>query len=352
MTHKNQQVKKIAVALSGGVDSATSAYLLKEKGYDVFGITMKIFNDSEIKDAQKVASILGIKHYVVDYSTCFKAEIIDKFIERYLNGETPNPCIMCNIRLKYGKLLLDALELGADAIAFGHYADISYSKEDNQYHLSKANARKKDQSYVLYHLKQHQLERVLLPLNTFESKESVREILGKEGIKIASKKDSVGICFTKGKSLYDFIVEYKRNIDFSGDFVDEQGNVLGQHKGLFCYTIGQKRGLHLSVKDTYFVSGIHAKRNEVLLTKNEQDLYKNEIKIKELTFTQEKYWNDDKVRVVTKICQWGYELPSILYVKTTGISILVFDEPVRGPTKGQSAVFYKGDEVIGGGIIL
>ncbi len=347
--HKKNDIKKIAVGLSGGVDSATSAYLLQKAGYEVFGITMKIFNDIEVESAKKVAKILGIKHYVVDYSEYFEKEIIDKFIQRYLQGETPNPCIMCNIKLKYKKLLQDALKLGADAIAYGHYASIDYDESDDCYHLYKANAKRKDQSYVLYHLQQDQLEKVILPLNTFESKEKVREILKEQGIAVAEKKDSVGICFTKGKSLHDYMKEKMPGIDFCGEFVDESANVLGKHKGIFCYTIGQKRGLGLGENLVYYVSHIDARKNQVVLTQAEEELYKKEIYVKEVTFTQDKYRNWEKIDMVVKICQWGYELPAVLYVKEMRVEFL---EPQRGPTKGQSAVFYIGDEVIGGGVIL
>ncbi len=339
--------KTIAVALSGGVDSATTAYLLKNKGHEVFGITMKVHDSSEVNEAKKVADILGIRHYVVDYRDYFQKEIIQKFVDMYLQGETPNPCVMCNQKLKYGKLLEDAMALGADAMALGHYASI-FLEEDGCYHLRKASAERKDQSYVLYHLRQKQLERVILPLNDFQSKEDVREILAKEGLEIAKKKDSVGICFTEGKSVEIFIKEQIPECIGEGNFVDCKGNVLGKHRGIFAYTIGQKRGLNIADKHTYFVREIRSKTNEVVLTKDENELYKNEVKLTEISFTNEKYYQKDRMRVAVKMFQWGYELLATLRMEGESGRI-IFDQPERAPTKGQIAVFYINDEVIGGG---
>ncbi len=249
--------KTIAVALSGGVDSAASAYILKQQGYDVFGLTMKLFENQSCDDAALVANTLGIKHYIIDFSNYFQQEVIDDFIDIYLNGFTPNPCIICNIKIKYGLLLDEALKLGADYMALGHYAKVVYDKEANLYKLLKSDATRKDQSYFLYHLTQEKLKHILLPLNNFKNKDEVRNQIAKQIPSIAIKKDSTDICFTNGKSLFNYIKTTRNIINCDGNFIDKDGCFIGKHKGIFNYTIGQKRGLSLNTDKTFFVLKIN-----------------------------------------------------------------------------------------------
>lgn len=344
--------KTIAVALSGGVDSATSAYILKEQGYNVFGITMKLFENQNCDDACYVAEKLNIKHYIIDFTEYFKKEVIDKFIDMYLNGYTPNPCIICNIKLKYGMLLDEAIKLGADYMALGHYANIIYDETENMYKLYQADVLRKDQSYYLYHLSQEKLKHIILPLSAFKNKEDVRHVLSNIIPNISQKKDSTDICFTNGKSLFNFIKENRNLINCSGNFIDKNGNFLGKHKGIFNYTIGQKRGLDLKSTTTYFVQEIKAQTNEIILTNNETDLYKNEIKVDNINYINQLNYSKEKITATVKICQWGYFIPCEIYNLDNKKAVVKFIEPQRAPAIGQHAVFYNNNEVLGGGDIV
>lgn len=346
------QNKIVAVALSGGVDSATTAYLLKEQGYQVFGVTMRLFQDTEVEDARRVAKKLDIPHYVMDYTKEFEAEIIEKFIDIYLQGLTPNPCLMCNLAFKYGRLLEDVKKLGAQYLALGHYATIVYDEQNRAYHVKKAKAQRKDQSYLLYQLTQQELKSILLPLNSFENKEQVREILKDVILDMSKKQDSRNICFTKGQNFCEYIIEKRKLTDITGNFVTKDGRILGRHKGVFYYTIGQKRGIGLSPDNRYYVWKINASTNEVILTEEENDLYYKEIQLDSVTYTVDSYGTQTQIRAVVKLCQWGYEIPCTIYNLSKNHAKVVFDQPERAPAPGQSAVFYMDDEVIGGGRIL
>ncbi len=344
--------KRIAVALSGGVDSATTAYLLKQLGHDVFGLTMKVFPEFKVEDAKKVAEALGIEHYVLDFTKEFEDFVIEPFIQQYLSAATPNPCIMCNKKLKYGLLLDKALSLGADFLALGHYADISYHQETKCYQLRKCSNRSKDQSYVLYHLKQEQLKHILLPLNSIESKEKVRAILKEAIPSYSQNKDSMGICFIPDGNFSHYI-KSKRNLDdTTGNFITKEGEILGTHQGIHRYTIGQKRGLNLTKDNRYFVYQMDKDKHTIMVTENENDLYTKEIKLIDVSFTHPKYREEAELKIITKICQWGYDLNATLYPLEENTALLVFDQPERAPSPGQAAVFYLGDEIIGGGTIL
>lgn len=343
--------KVVAVALSGGVDSAVSAYILKEQGYEVFGITMKLFKNQSCDDAAFVAKCLNINHYTVDFSEYFEKEVIDEFIDLYLNGFTPNPCIICNTKVKYGLLLEESLKLGADYMALGHYAKIEYDGKNNIYRLLKSEAVRKDQSYFLYHLTQEKLKHIMLPLNTFNNKDEVRSYISELLPSIATKKDSTDICFTNGKSLFNYIKTKRNLVNCDGNFIDINGKFLGKHKGIFNYTIGQKRGLDLYTNKTYYVLKIKADSNEIILTENEMDLYKSEIMIKDINYIDKNNYNIDKINAKVKLCQWGYFISCEVINQKNNTAIVKFNKPERAPAIGQSAVFYNDNEVLGGGTI-
>lgn len=343
--------KVVAVALSGGVDSGAAAYILKENGYDVFGITMKLFDDYDIKSAQYVAEKLGINHYIVDYRKYFKEEIINKFIEEYISGKTPNPCIMCNMKIKYGKLLNDVKKLGADFLASGHYANVKYDEEDCKYHLYKGKAVTKDQSYYLYHLNQNQLSNIILPLSNYENKEELRRLVSGIIPETSKKKDSLNICFIQNMSHNQFIKSSFGMINKKGNFIDKDGKFLGHHKGIYNYTIGQKRGLGINSERPLFVININPHNNEIILGED-KDTYKHEIMIKDLLYIDENNKKLDSFNCEIKLCQWGYYIKCTVYNQVDNTAIVRFDKEERAPAPGQSAVFYKGDEVLGGGIIL
>lgn len=341
----------VAVALSGGVDSGAVAYILKEQGYQVFGITMKLFDNFDTSSSQYVAKMLEIEHYVLDFKVCFEHEIIDKFVEEYLNGKTPNPCIMCNNKIKYGLLLKKAKELGADFLAFGHYANIKYNDDDLKYHLYKSDTENKDQSYLLYHLKQSQLSSVLLPLNGYNSKDEVRELVNKIIPGISQKKDSQDICFISNMSHKKYIKNRSELISSEGNFVDLEGKFLGKHKGVYNYTIGQKRGLGIDNNNSLFVVKINSKTNEIVLGED-KDLYINEIIVDNVTYIDENNKILECIDCEVKLCQWGYYLKCSVMNIDDNKAVVRFEKPERAPAPGQSAVFYRVDEVLGGGVIM
>ncbi len=349
--------KVVAIALSGGVDSATSAYILKSQGYEIFGITMKLFEDQNCEDAQRVAKALDIKHYIVDFSEHFEKEVINRFIDMYMQGFTPNPCILCNIEVKYGLLLQEALKLGADYMALGHYAKIEWCEDNNTYKLLKSDINEKDQSYYLYHLNQDKLKHIILPLNNtlsntnFKSKSEVREYISSIIPFVAKKKDSIDICFTNGKSLYSYIKSKRNIINCKGNFVDTNGKFIAKHKGIFNYTIGQKRGLDINTDKTYFVLKIKADTNEIVLTENEQDLFISEIFVDDVNYINKENYNKERINATVKLCQWGYFIPCEVINQENNSAIIKFNKPERASAIGQAAVFYNDEEVLGGGII-
>lgn len=349
MNHK--KTKTIAVALSGGVDSAASAYILKNQGYYVFGITMKLFESYDIESAAYVAQKLNINHYVINLENIFKKEVIDIFVDEYLKGKTPNPCILCNMKFKYGILLEEAQKIGADYMALGHYANIVYNQEDCKYHLFKGNAKNKDQSYFLYHLKQNQLSRLIMPLANYESKDDVRNIIKNILPQTFTKKDSFNICFTQNSNYKEFIHKQTIHINTTGNFIDKYGNFLGYHNGIYNYTIGQKRGLDISFDKPMYVVQINSQTNEIILG-SDMDTYKNEIYLHDVTYIDDDNKNIESFDCEVKLCQWGYYIKCTVFNRDANRATVKFHKSERAPSPGQSAVFYIENEVLGGGIIL
>lgn len=341
-------MKKIAIGLSGGVDSAAAAYLLLEKGYDVTGITLRLKPesnaDADISDAQRIADCLGIELLVLDRREFFKKSVIDPFVSEYLSARTPNPCIECNSIIKFGAMLDYALEIGCDGIATGHYARI---EENSGRYLLKKSQSPKDQSYFLYRLNQHQLSHTVFPLEGLE-KPQIREIAAKAGLPVAEKGDSQEICFVPN----DDYIAYLASLGITspkGDFVDINGNILGTHNGIINYTIGQRKGLGAFGKPM-FVTQISAENNTVTIGENGSQ-YSQGLIADRLNFISVENLTQP-IRADVKIRFRARPEPATVTPSSDGTVRIIFDEPQRSVTPGQSAVFYDGDTVIGGGRII
>ncbi|MBE6771983.1 MAG: tRNA 2-thiouridine(34) synthase MnmA [Ruminococcaceae bacterium] len=341
-------MKKIAVGLSGGVDSSAAAHILLEKGYDVMGIILRLkpenAADSDIADAQRVADKLGIELRVLDRRDFFKKSVIDPFVAEYLAARTPNPCIECNYAIKFGAMLNYALENGCDGIATGHYARIE--KSGGRYLLKRSESAK-DQSYFLYRLSQFQLSHSIFPLEGME-KSFIRDKAEAAGIHVAEKRDSQEICFVPN----DDYISYLSSLGITspkGDFVDKQGNILGEHNGIINYTIGQRKGLGAFGKPM-FVTGISAEDNTVTIGENGSQ-YSQKLVADRMNWIA--FDNlDEPIRAEVKIRFRAKEQPALVTPNADGTVTVVFDEPQRSVTPGQSAVIYDGNTVLGGGRII
>lgn len=346
---------RVVVGMSGGVDSSVAAYLLKEQGYDVIGVTMQLWDGEDTEgnccgltaaeDARAVAEKIGIPHYVFNFKDVFKKKVIDYFINEYINAATPNPCIACNRYVKWEALMHRAMEIGADYIATGHYANIVKHPETGRYTIKTAD--NKDQSYALYSLTQEQLSRTLMPDGKYPKSE-IRKIAEKIGLRVADKPDSQDICFVPQGDYGTFIKENTDVLIPEGDFVDENGNVLGRHKGITNYTIGQRKGLGIALGFPAYVTAIDSKNNKVVIGSNE-DLFKKRVIVKNynpMGIGELK----GELRCFGKLRYNQKMAPCV--IRPFGEYIeAVFDEPQRAVTPGQAAVFYDGEYVAGGGII-
>ena len=346
--------------MSGGVDSSVAAYLLKEQGYDVIGVTMQIWQEdkeyeereggccslSAVDDARRVADKIGIPFYVLNFRDSFKKNVIDYFIDEYMEGKTPNPCIACNKYLKFDELLKKAQGIGADYIATGHYAKIE--EHNGRYILVKSDDDKKDQTYALYNMTQEQLAHTLMPCGEY-TKDRIREIAKEIGLDVHNKKDSEEICFISDNNHGKYISEAMPGKVKQGNFVDKDGNILGKHKGIVYYTIGQRKGLGLAMGRPVIVTDINPLTNEVVVGA-EEDIFKTDLICKDINFIA--FDNLDKsLELKAKMRYSAKPATATITPLENGKVRVSFKEKQRAITKGQSVVFYLDDLVVGGGII-
>jgi len=353
----NRKQKTVAVAMSGGVDSSVAAVLLKERGYEIFGITMVHFDSPCNKavqaahDAEEVCRHLDINHVTIDLHDEFRERVIDNFIQEYLNGRTPNPCVQCNMSIKWGTILQKAEELGADFIATGHYVNILFDPKTKRFVLLKSEHRAKDQSYALWRLTQEQLSHTLFPIANLP-KSKVRDMALSLGLDIADKAESQDICFIPDNDYKAFIKEYLENsLDQikPGPILDLQGNIIGTHKGYPYYTIGQRKGLGIARGRPQYVVEIDPQANTIRIGEKSDLLNKGLVAESTNWISVEKPTPGMKVLAHIRYNDPGYSA-EITKVDSNAVTI-VFDEPRESVTPGQSVVLYNGAQLVGGGII-
>ena len=352
----------VIVGMSGGVDSSVAALLLKEEGYSVMGVTMKLYYNedigvarektccslSDIEDAREVARTLDIPYYVFNFSDDFEQHVIADFVEESEQGRTPNPCVECNRYLKFDRLLKRGIELGFDHVATGHYARVQQDPDTGRYLLKKALDTSKDQTYMLYELTQGQLRRALFPLGQL-TKPQVRRIAEKGGLITSHKRDSQDICFVQNGSYADFIERYTGRKWPEGNFVTEDGKVLGTHKGVIRYTRGQRKGLGLALPEPMYVKRIDLARNEVVLGRD-SDLYSSVMTVDHLNLISADRL-ERPIHAMIKARYSAIAQPGLVEQTDDDQLKVTFDQPQRALTRGQSAVIYDGDTVVGGGKI-
>jgi len=354
---------RVVVGMSGGVDSSVAAYILKQQGYEVIGVTMQIWPSDDpdvvereggccsltaVEDARRVANHLGIPFYVMNFQQVFDEKVISYFVDEYIKGRTPNPCIMCNRYIKFEELLRRSMALDAYYVATGHYARIGYDDQKQRYLLKKSVTPAKDQTYALYTMTQYQLKHTLMPLGNY-TKEQVREIAEKSGLVTANKPDSQEICFVKDDDYAGFVQDRASGPVAPGYFVDTQGNVLGKHKGIIHYTIGQRKGLGISLGHPMYVVDIDPENNTVILGRD-HEVYSREMLVDDVNLISVTSI-DSPIRASVKIRYTAKEAPATIYPYEDDTLRVVFDEPQRAITPGQAAVIYQDDLVVGGGII-
>ncbi|XBX08593.1 tRNA 2-thiouridine(34) synthase MnmA [Enterocloster clostridioformis] len=356
--------RKVVVGMSGGVDSSVAAWLLKEQGYDVIGVTMQIWRDedaevqeaeggccglSAVDDARRVAMDLGIPYYVMNFKEEFRKNVMDYFAGEYVEGRTPNPCIACNRHVKWESLLRRSMAIGADYIATGHYAQID-RLPGGRYSLKTSVTAAKDQTYALYNLTQEQLSHTLMPVGSYH-KEEIRDMAERLGLPVAHKPDSQEICFIPDHDYASFIEEYTGRELPPGNFVDLDGNVLGRHRGITHYTVGQRKGLNLSMGRPVFVVEIRPETNEVVIGDN-QDVFTNVLRCDKLNWMAVDGLHGKSMDVLAKIRYSHKGSPCTIREIGNDMVECRFHEPVRAVTPGQAVVFYDGDYVAGGGTII
>jgi tRNA-uridine 2-sulfurtransferase len=366
-------VKTIAVAMSGGVDSSTVAAMLRAEGYDVVGLTMQLWNQrrlsghagmpesvqgrccsiDDVYDARRVAETIGIPYYVVNHEDRFERDVVRPFVQEYLSGRTPIPCSLCNNHLKFDQLLTVARQIGAEAVATGHYARVEFDESSHRWLLKRPADRSKDQTYFLFGLTQEQLSQTMFPLGNM-TKAEVRELARKHGLALADKPDSQEICFVPGgdyKSFLDaYLAEQGESLpDTAGELVTTDGRVIGEHSGIHNFTVGQRKGLGVATGSPLYVLQIKGDTREVVVGDGE-NLYSNTLRVHRINLISV----DDllaPMRVTVKI-RHRHEAAAATIKKTGADQILItFDQPQRAITPGQAAAFYNGDVVVGGGWI-
>ncbi|MDR3543346.1 MAG: tRNA 2-thiouridine(34) synthase MnmA [Desulfosporosinus sp.] len=355
---------KVVVGMSGGVDSSMAAALLQEQGYDVIGITLQIWKSagpeveggccttSAIDDARRVAFLLGIPHYIMNFRSYFEENVVDYFTQSYLAGETPNPCLACNQFVKFGELLRKARGLGAEYIATGHYAQVLRDPESGRFLLSKSADVRKDQTYALYMLTQEQLAQTLFPLADYP-KEQIRKMARERGLGVGNKPDSQEICFIPNNDYASFVRKRSDEVIKPGRFVDLAGNSLGKHQGIIHYTVGQRKGLGVTFGKPMFVVGLNPESNEVVLGED-QDVYTDTLWAIDLNWISISDLQGP-IKVKAKIRYNSSGAQATVYPGDIGADygvMVCFDEPQRAVTPGQAVVFYQGDIVVGGGKII
>lgn len=364
--------------MSGGVDSSVAAALMLERGYECIGVTMKLFSNDEVgvsrahtccslddvEDARSVCRRLGMRYYVFNFAEDFESKVIDRFVRVYEENGTPNPCIDCNRYMKFDKLFERSRELGCSTIVTGHYARVGYDEESGRYLLLRSRNAAKDQTYVLYSMTQDQLEHACFPLGEYESKEEVRQIADEHGFVNARKPDSQDICFVQEGSYADFIRRRTGREYPHGNFVDEEGHVLGEHQGLICYTIGQRKGLGLALPAPMYVKAKDPLKNEVILAPD-SELYLSDLRAEDMNWIWwpgcgqtraegERALSPEKGQTFECTAKPRYrakEAACTVTVREGGHAEVHFHEPQRALTAGQAVVLYDGERVIGGGTI-
>ena len=348
------------MGMSGGVDSSVAAYLLKKEGYEVIGATYDFWHDddnpadiyknlSDASEALEVAKVLGIEHHAINYTRQFRKRVEEYFVSEYLKGRTPNPCVQCNPNVKWAAMIETANEFGAEYVATGHYARID-KLENGRYAVKNSVTARKDQTYVLYGLTQEQLSRTLMPIGDYE-KDEIRRIASDLKLPVASKPDSQEICFVDSNDYSEYIDSHTDKKIPEGDFVDSTGKVLGRHKGITHYTIGQRRGLEIAAGHRIFVTKIDPENNLVVLGENEE-LFTTEVTCDHVFFMSvENMKPGEKRPVVAKIRYNHAGERGVFEMKEDGKGVCRFEKPVRAATPGQSLVLYENDYVLGGGLI-
>lgn len=355
--------EKVVVGMSGGVDSSVAAYLLLEAGYEVVGVTMQIWQKeaeetvsgnggccglSAVEDAARVSELLGIRHYVMNFREEFDEKVIRYFMREYLAGRTPNPCIACNRYVKWEAMLRRSLAIGADYIATGHYARVA-QLANGRYALQRSATEAKDQTYALYSLTQEQLAHTLMPVGDY-TKDQIREIADRLGLPVAHKPDSMEICFVPDQDYAGFIREHSGCEVPEGNFVTADGTVLGRHRGITHYTVGQRKGLNLAMGRPVFVTEIRPETNEVVIGEA-SDVFTDRLVCSGLNLMSVPELSGER-EVIAKIRYNHRGAPAVVRSTGEGCAEVRFREPVRAVTPGQAVVFYDGDYVLGGGTIV
>ncbi|MCS6873217.1 MAG: tRNA 2-thiouridine(34) synthase MnmA [Pyrinomonadaceae bacterium] len=366
---------KIAVAMSGGVDSSTAAAILKHEGHELIGFTMQLWNQrrnlsldengdplpsrccslDDVYDARRVAESLGIPFYVLNLEREFEKDIVEPFVESYLSGETPIPCVACNSRLKFSSLDRLAKSLGCDKVATGHYARVEFDNRKKVYRLFRGRNHWKDQSYFLWELSQDQLSRALFPLGEM-TKEKVRHLASEFGLYTANKAESQEICFVPDGNYAEFIERYLKTEDredelpLPGEIVNTKGEVIGKHLGIHRYTIGQRRGLGIAQGKPLYVVKIEKAKNRIIVGE-EEELFSSTFFVRSVNWILPENFEKESIRAKVKVRYRHEPAFATIYNIEGGRAKIIFDEPQRAITPGQAAVFYQEDEVLGGGWI-